>query len=40
MKEERKEKNEEVVNNRPGTQPLGDIDDFIFGDEGYKCSER
>lgn len=40
MKEERKDKNDEVVNSRPGAQPSGDIDDFIFGEEGYKCSEK
>lgn len=40
MKEEKKPMNEETVKIKPGTQTPGDIDDFIFGEEGYRCSEK
>jgi len=40
MKDEKKDRNEEVVNTIPEVQESGDIDDYIFGDESYRCSER
>lgn len=40
MKEEKKNKNEENMKIKTDAQTSGDLDDFIFGDEGYRCSER
>ena len=40
MKEELKNNNEEKVVAKPEIKPIGDIDDFIFGEEVYRCSER
>jgi hypothetical protein len=42
-KKEDKEKrsdDKEVSRTKPCLKPSGDIDDFIFEDERYKCSEK
>jgi hypothetical protein len=34
------EKKEKIVILKTRNKSLQDVDDFIFEDEGYKCSER
>jgi hypothetical protein len=40
MNEEKKDRSEDTVKVTLDTQVPGDIDDFIFGEEGYRCSEK
>jgi len=40
MKEENDEKNNEETIRKPVARPNGDLDDFIFSEEGYMCSEK
>ncbi|KPU45762.1 hypothetical protein OXPF_09960 [Oxobacter pfennigii] len=40
MRENKTDKKEEFEKVSNETRVSGDIDDLIFGDEGYRCSER
>ena len=39
-KKKEKKKKEKEVNLKPVNKSTQDVDDLIFEDEGYKCSER